>query len=159
MFNSLWPHELYSPWNSPGQSTGVGSHSLFQVIFPTQGLNPGLPRCRQILYQLSQEGSPRILEWGSLSLPQGNFPTQESNWGLILSQLSYQGSPPGSIIVSKFIKLYILVAYSFFVHQKILVKFKKLYTHLSYEPAILLLDIYLEEIKIYVHTNLYTNIH
>ena len=32
-------------------------------IFPTQGLNPGLPHCRQILYQLSHKGSPRILEW------------------------------------------------------------------------------------------------
>ena len=145
--------------DSPGKNTGVGFHALLHGIFPTQESNPGLPHGRKILYHLSNQRSPRILEWGSLSLPQGNFPTQESNWGLILSQLSYQGSPPGSIIVSKFIKLYILVAYSFFVHQKILVKFKKLYTHLSYEPAILLLDIYLEEIKIYVHTNLYTNIH
>ena len=61
--NSLWPHGLYSPWNSPGQNTGVGSLSLLQGIFPTQGSNPGLPYCRQILYQLSYQGSPRILEW------------------------------------------------------------------------------------------------
>jgi len=47
------------PWNSPGQITGVGSRSLLQRIFPTQGLNPGLPDCRQILYQLSHQGSPR----------------------------------------------------------------------------------------------------
>ncbi|KAB0353465.1 hypothetical protein FD755_023832 [Muntiacus reevesi] len=40
------------------QNTGVGSLSLFQGIFPTQGLNPGLLHCRQILYQLSQQGSP-----------------------------------------------------------------------------------------------------
>ena len=53
----------YSPWNSPGQNTGAGSLSLLQGIFPTQGLNPGLPRCRWILYQLSHKGSPRILEW------------------------------------------------------------------------------------------------
>ena len=52
-----------SPWNSPGKNTGVGSHSLLQGIFPTQGLNPGLLHCRQILYQLSHQGSPRILEW------------------------------------------------------------------------------------------------
>ena len=51
------------PWNSPGQSTGVGSLSLLQGIFQTQGSNPGLPHCRQILYQLSHKGSPRILEW------------------------------------------------------------------------------------------------
>ena len=41
------------PWNSPGQSTGVGSCSLLQGIFPTQGSNPGLLHCRRILYQLS----------------------------------------------------------------------------------------------------------
>ena len=47
---TLWPHGLYSPWNSPGQNTGVGSLSLLQGIFPTQGSNPGLAHCRQILY-------------------------------------------------------------------------------------------------------------
>ena len=55
MSYSLWPHGLYSPWTSPGQSTGVGSHSLLQGIFPTQGLNPGLLNCGQILYLLSHE--------------------------------------------------------------------------------------------------------
>ena len=50
---SLQPHGLYSPWNSPGQNTGVGSLSLLQGIFPTQRSNPGLPHCRWILYQLS----------------------------------------------------------------------------------------------------------
>ena len=59
MSNSLWPHGLYSPWNSPGQNTGVGSLSLLQGIFPTQGWNPGLPHCRWILYQLSHRGSLR----------------------------------------------------------------------------------------------------
>ena len=53
----------YSPWNSPGQNTGVGSLSLLQGIFPTQGSNPGLPHCRQIFYQLSLKGSRRLLEW------------------------------------------------------------------------------------------------
>ena len=38
--------------DSPGKNSGVGCHSLLQGIFPTQGLNPGLPHCRQILYQL-----------------------------------------------------------------------------------------------------------
>ena len=51
--------------NSPGQNTGVGSLSLLQGIFPTQGSNPGLPHCRWILYQLSHKGSPKILEWVS----------------------------------------------------------------------------------------------
>ena len=48
---------MYTPWNSPGQNTGVGSLSLLQGIFPTQGSNPGLPHCRRILYQLSHQGS------------------------------------------------------------------------------------------------------
>ena len=42
--------------NSPGKNTGVGSHALFQGTFPTQGLNPGLPHCRRILYLLSHQG-------------------------------------------------------------------------------------------------------
>ena len=41
--------------NSPGQITGVGSRSLLQGIFPTQGSNPGFPHYRQILYQLSHQ--------------------------------------------------------------------------------------------------------
>ena len=48
--------------DSPGKNTGVGFHALLQRIFPTQGLNPGLPHCRQILCHLSHKGSPRIME-------------------------------------------------------------------------------------------------
>ena len=43
--------------------TGVGNVSLLQGILPTQGSNPGLPHCRQILYQLSYKENPSILEW------------------------------------------------------------------------------------------------
>ena len=57
--DSLQPHILYSPWNSLGQNTGVGSLSLLQGIFPTQGLKPGLLHCRRILYQLCHQGSPK----------------------------------------------------------------------------------------------------
>ena len=60
---TLWLHGLYNLWNSLGQNTGLDSRSLLQGIFPTQGSNPGLLYCRQILYQLSYQGSPRILEW------------------------------------------------------------------------------------------------
>ena len=49
--------------DSPGKNTGVRCHALLQEIFPTQRSNPGLLHCRQILYQLSHKGSPRILEW------------------------------------------------------------------------------------------------
>ena len=112
MSDSLQPHGLYSPSNSPGQNTGVGSCSLLQGIFTTQGSNPGLLHCRWIPYQLSHKGSTRILEWvsqsvqslsrvrlfvtpwtlqsmkfrntgvGSLSLLQGIIPTQGLNPGL-----------------------------------------------------------------------------
>ena len=56
--NSLRPHGLYSPWDSPGQNTGGGYLSLLQEIFPTQGLNRGLLHWGWILYQLSHQGSP-----------------------------------------------------------------------------------------------------
>ena len=61
-----------SPWNSPDQNTGLGSLSLFQGIFPTQGSNPGLPHCRWILYHLSYKESPRILEWVAYPFSSGS---------------------------------------------------------------------------------------
>ena len=89
--DSLRPHGIYSPWNSAGQNTGVGSLSFLQGIFPTQGSKPDLPRCRQILYQLSHKGSPRILEW--VAYPQtgvsciaGKFFT---NWTIREASFSY----------------------------------------------------------------------
>ena len=54
----LQSSRLLHPWDSPGQNTGVGCHFLLQGIFSTQGSNPGLPHCRQTLYQLSHQGSP-----------------------------------------------------------------------------------------------------
>ena len=59
--DSLPSHGLYSPWNSPGQNTGVGSLSLLQGIFPTQGSNPGHSHRRWIFYQLSHILLPCIL--------------------------------------------------------------------------------------------------
>ena len=61
--DSLRPHGLYlarflCPWDSPGKSTGLGSHSLLQRIFPTLGLNLGLLHCRQILFSLNHQRSP-----------------------------------------------------------------------------------------------------
>ena len=97
MSDSLQTHGLYSPWNSPGQNTGVGSLSLLQGIFPTQGLNPGPALQADYLLPEPQE-RPRNTGVGSLSLLQPIFLTQESNqdhlhcrW--ILYQLSYQVSP------------------------------------------------------------------
>ena len=111
MSNSLRPHGLYNLWNSPGQNSAVGSLSLLQGIFPTQGSNLGLLDCNRILYQIEPrsptlqvdflpdepQGKPKNTGVGSLSLLQGIFPTQELNRDLlhcrqILYQLSYQGS-------------------------------------------------------------------
>ena len=117
---SLWPLRLYTPWNFPGQNTGVGSLSLIQGIFPTQRLNPGLMHCRWILYQLSYQGiciptanscwciaepqgKPKNTGVGSLFLLQRIFLTQESNWmhcRWVLYQLNYQGVVPFSCLQS-----------------------------------------------------------
>jgi len=97
--DSLRSRGLYSPWNSPGQNTGVGSLSLLQEIFPTQGSNPGLPHHRQILYQLSHQGSLRIPEWVAYPFSRGSSqPRDQTQPGLphctqILYKLSLKGSP------------------------------------------------------------------
>ena len=67
----------YSPWNSSGQKTGVGSFSFLQGIFLTQGSNPGIPHCKRILYQLNHQGSPRIPEW--VAYPSSNGSSQSRN--------------------------------------------------------------------------------
>ena len=69
------------PGKSPGKKTGISCHALLQGIFQTQGLNPGLPHCRWILYPLGHQGSPRILEWVVYPFSPGYF---------------YSGIKPGS---------------------------------------------------------------
>ena len=70
--HGLQSSRLLCPWNSPGKNTGVGSHFFFQGISSTQGLNPGLLHCRQILYHLSHQGSSRILEWVAYPFSRGS---------------------------------------------------------------------------------------
>ena len=105
------PMDIYIPWNSLGESTGVGSLSLLQGIFPMQGLNPSLPQCRQIFFLPAEpQGKPKNTGVGSLSLLQQIFLAQELNQGLphcrrILYQLSgkpfFMHSPLLSILQSK----------------------------------------------------------
>ena len=97
MTDSLQLHGLYSPWNSPGQNTRVGSLSLLQGIFPTQESNPCLPHCRWIIYQLSHKGSPGIPEW--VAYPFSSRSSRPRNQtgvsciaGRFFYQLSYQRS-------------------------------------------------------------------
>ena len=58
--------------HSPGKNTGMGCHALLQGIFPTQGSSPGLLHCGWILYHLSHQGSPRILEWVAYPFSRGS---------------------------------------------------------------------------------------
>ena len=65
------PMDYTSPLNSPGQNTGMGSLSLLLGIFPMQGLNPGLPHCREVPNQLNHKGNPRVLEWVAYPFSRG----------------------------------------------------------------------------------------
>ena len=83
------PHGLYSSRNSLCQNTGVGSLSLLQGIFPTQGLNPGILHCRWILHQLSHR---EAYEW------RRNTNVHPISQGLLLfsgSVVFYSLQPPG----------------------------------------------------------------
>ena len=64
--------------DSPGKNTGVGCHALLQGIFPTQGWNPGFPQCRWILYHLTHQGSPWVLEWVAYPFSRGS--SGPRNW-------------------------------------------------------------------------------
>ena len=113
MSNSLWPHgqypaRLFCSWNSPGKNTRVGSHSFLQRIFPTQGLNRGLLQCRQILYCLSHQGSPRILEW-ALILALKKTPSKiAKNVTKFVAKQSW-GSRQSPVQSSSYITIYLLV--------------------------------------------------
>ena len=96
--DSLWPHGQYSPWNSPGQNTGVGSLSLLQGDHPNPGIEPRSPALQADSLPVEPQEKSKNTGMGNLSLLQQIFLTQESNqspqhcrW--ILYQLSYQGSP------------------------------------------------------------------
>ena len=69
MYNSLQPLGL---WGFSGQEYWSGLPCLPWGIFLTQGSNPGFPRYRRILYQLSHQGSPRILEWVAYPFSRGS---------------------------------------------------------------------------------------
>ena len=83
-------------WNSPGQNIGVGSPSLLQEIFQTQGSNRGLLHRGRILYQLSHKGSRRILEWVTYPFYRRSSPPRNRTvvsciaGRQILYQLSYE---------------------------------------------------------------------
>ena len=61
--HGLQPTRFLSPRDSPGKNTGVGCYFFLQGTFPTQGLNPGLPHCRQILYLFPVLGPQPLLSF------------------------------------------------------------------------------------------------
>ena len=66
---------LLCPWDFPGKNTGMGCHFLLQGIFPTQGSNPGLLRCRHTLHRLSHQGSP-LKARSTITRPASCMPAQ-----------------------------------------------------------------------------------
>ena len=71
-FSALHADSLPAEPQGKPKNTGVGSLPLLHGIFLTKGSNPGLPRCRWILYQLSHKGSPRILVWVAYPFSSGS---------------------------------------------------------------------------------------
>ena len=70
--DSLRPHGLYSPWNSPGQNTGVGSLSLLQQIFPNPGTEPRSPSFQVVSLPAEPQGEPSLpseLKWSEVAQP------------------------------------------------------------------------------------------
>ena len=114
--DSLQPHGLYSSWNSLGQNTGVDGLSLLQGIFPTQWSNTGLPQCRRILYQLSHQGSPRILGWvvhpfsSESSWPRNRTGVSCIAGDYLPTELS--GNPPNAVYLTA--KNFIVCCFHFF---------------------------------------------
>ena len=100
MSDSLWPHRLYSPWNSPGENTGEGNLSILQGNLPNPGIKPRSPALQADSLPAELQGKPKNTGVGSLSLHQGIFLTQESNRSVLplqaetlpteLSQMSWK---------------------------------------------------------------------
>ena len=93
--DSLRPHGLYSPWNSLGQNTGVGSISLLQGIFPTQGSNPGLLHCRRFFTSWATREAQEYCSGLPIPSPE-DLPDpgiEPGSPALQADSLGYQGSP------------------------------------------------------------------
>ena len=97
-------HGLYNPWNSPSQNTGMDNLSLLQGIFPPQGLKRGLLHCMWILYQLSHQRSPRILEWVVYPFSSGSFQLRNQTRSLASQADSLPAELPGKPIYMQTIR-------------------------------------------------------
>ena len=92
--------------------TGVGCHALLQGIFPTQGLNPGLLHCRWILYHLSHQGSPRLLEWVAYPFSRGSsWPRNQTGVSCIAGG-SFTSKLPGKPFIFFYVVLFTLCLFT-----------------------------------------------
>ena len=106
---------------SPVKNPGVCFHALLQGIFPSQGSNPSFPHCRRIIYCLSHQGSPRVLEW--VAYPFSSRSSQPRNW----TGVSYIAKLPG-----KPFSPYISPQFSFHLFQSYFTVFMQLQKILYY---------------------------
>ena len=103
--DSLQPHRINNPGDSPGQNPGVGSPSLLQGITPTQESNRGLLHCRGILYQLSHKGSPLALSLfiyilaALCNLQDLRSPTRDQTWSTASTEY-LTTCPPGNSLLA-----------------------------------------------------------
>ena len=117
------PPRSFVNGDSPVECTGVGCLAFLQVIFPTQGSNPGLPHCRRILYHLSHQGSPWILELVVYPFSKGSsWPRNQTGVSWIagrffLHQLSYQGSSTLYIYIYIYIHRYMCVCIYIYIYR------------------------------------------
>ena len=104
--------------DSPGKNTGVGCHAFLQGIFLAQGSNPGLPHCRQILYQLSHQGSPRY--WSGQPSPSlGDLPDPEIKLGSPALQVySLPAELPGYVCLGSLYVGLSLVYHNFGIYKR-----------------------------------------
>ena len=112
--NSLWPHRLYSPWNSPGQNTGVDSFP-FSKDLPNPGIEPRSPSLQVDSLPTEPQGSPRVLEWVAYPFSRGSSQPRNqtgvsciagrffTSWAIREApggqQLYKNGSPHSSVLV------------------------------------------------------------
>ena len=107
--HGLYSARLLGPRNSPGRNTAVGSLSFLWGIFPTQGSNPGILHCRQILYHLSHQGNPRILGWEACPF------SRVSSWPRNRTRVSW----PVDTLLAEYLYLHIYLLFYVFTWYNI----------------------------------------
>ena len=103
LFATPWTVACWTTWNSPGKNTQVDSRFLLQGIFPNQGLNSGLLHCRQILYQLSHQGSSA--DKGLCGQSHGFSSSHVWMWELTIKKAERQRTDAFKLCWSRFLRV------------------------------------------------------